>query len=123
MQEVWKNPDISAYMSTPLVYDDLILVFTESKKGIYMTLDPATGKELWRSDGRQGENTAMIRSGDFLFSLDNDADFFIAKREGSGFTMLKEYNVADSETWAHPVVLGDRILVKDKTKLSLLGLN
>lgn len=62
------------------------------------------------------------RSGELLFSLDNDADFFIAKREGTGFTTLKEYSVADSETWAHPVVLGDKILVKDKNKLSLLGL-
>lgn len=122
-QEVWNNPDISAYMSAPLLYDDLILVFSENKKGFYMALDPATGKEQWRSDGRQGENAAMIRSGDFLFSLDNDADFFIAKREGPGFSTLKEYSVADSETWAHPVILGDRVLVKDKTNLSLLGLD
>lgn len=122
-QDVWKNPDISAYMSAPLLYDDLILVFSENKKGFYMTLDSETGKELWRSDGRQGENAAMIRSGGFLFSLDNDADFFIAKREGSGFTTLKEYSVADSETWAHPVILGGKILVKDKNKLSLLAIN
>jgi hypothetical protein len=30
--------------------------------------------------------------------------------------------VADSETWAHPVVIGKQILIKDKSTLALWSL-
>ena len=33
---------------------------------------------------------------------------------------MKEYQVASSPTWAHPVLLGNRILVKDKTSFAAL---
>ncbi len=36
-----------------------------------------------------------------------------------GWKAAKRYTVADSATWAHPALLGNRILVKDVTRLTL----
>jgi hypothetical protein len=33
-----------------------------------------------------------------------------------------KYTVAESETWAHPAVIGKQILVKDKSALALWSL-
>jgi hypothetical protein len=34
-------------------------------------------------------------------------------------TTVARYTVADSATWAHPAFLGDRLLVKDRSSLTL----
>ena len=44
----------------------------------------------------------------------------VAKPDGATFAVLKRYTVAPSPTWAHPVVLGDGVLVKDAESLALL---
>ena len=36
------------------------------------------------------------------------------------FAPVAEYTVAESPTWAHPVVIGNRILIKDETTLRSL---
>ena len=39
-----------------------------------------------------------------------------------GYAPAARYTVADSPTWAHPLVVGDRLLVKDETSLRSLAL-
>ncbi len=46
---------------------------------------------------------------------------FVLKSNATSFAPVKEYEVASSPTWAHPVLLGNRILVKDKTTLAALS--
>jgi len=43
----------------------------------------------------------------------------IARSDSSGYQLLKKYTVADSATWAHPVIVGNRMLIKDNTSLTL----
>ena len=65
----------------------------------------------------------MIKSGDLLFLLNDDAESIVAKPTRSGFEPIMRYTVADSATWAQPTISGDRIFVKDLTSLSLLTLD
>ena len=48
-----------------------------------------------------------------------DATLSIIEPSAAAWKTLAQYQVADSPTWAHPVVLGDRLLIKDATDLSL----
>lgn len=43
----------------------------------------------------------------------------VAKKSGKRFEPLRKYTVADSPTWAHPVILDRGILIKDATTLAL----
>jgi outer membrane protein assembly factor BamB len=121
-QQVWHNPDISMYMNSPVVRGDLLFGLCHKRKGEFFCLDARTGKTLWTGDGRQGENAAILEGGDTLFLLTNDAELMVAKATGDGFKLLKKYTVATSPTWAHPVLVGNRILIKDKMTLALLSL-
>ena len=69
------------------------------------------------------ENGAVLTSGDKLFFLTNDAELIVAKANSSGLEQLHRYSVAQSATWAHPVLVGERILIKDAETLTLWSLN
>ena len=70
-----------------------------------------------------GENAALIRVGEFLLSLQNEGKLIIAKPSREKLDIVREYTVADSQTWAHPVLFDNHILIKDKTNLTLWKLN
>jgi len=46
----------------------------------------------------------------------------VAKAGGQGFEIVRKYQVADSPTWAHPVMIGNGILIKDAEKLTFWSL-
>lgn len=123
IKEIWKNSEVGCYMSTPVLFDDLILIFSNKRKGLYASLDASTGQVFWQSSGREGDNAALIRAGDLLLSLNSDAKLIVAQRKAQEFTLVKEYSVADSPTYAHPVIFDRKVLIKDKTTLALWSLN
>jgi outer membrane protein assembly factor BamB len=117
--KVWHNNDVSMYMNSPLISGDLLFGLSHKQKGQFFCLDLNTGKTLWTGDGRQGENAAMVMAGNVLFSLTNDADLIVSTVSSKGPSVIKRYHVADSPTWAHPVIVGNRILIKDEKTLAL----
>jgi outer membrane protein assembly factor BamB len=118
-QQVWNNPDVSMYMSSPVVNGDRLLGFTPQRGGQFFCLDASTGSNLWFSPDHQGENAAILSAGDLLFFLTSGSELLIVKPNDKEFEEIARYNVADSPTWAHPVILGSEILVKDNSMLYL----
>lgn len=118
-ETIWQNKDFSMYMSSPVVAGDLLFGFTERKRGQFFCLRPSDGTALWSSDGRQGDNAAIVAAGSVLLILTPDANLTVARQSDKAFEPLRKYSVADSATWAHPVVLGRGILIKDATNLAL----
>ena len=120
VEKVWDNADVAMYMSSPVLSGDRMVGFSHRNRGQFFALDAATGKTLWTSPPRQGENAALIGSGDRLLILTDDAQLMMALASASGWATLARVEVASSSTWAHPVVLGNRILVKDEQSLALV---
>jgi outer membrane protein assembly factor BamB len=119
-EQVWQNADVSMYMNSPVLNGSLLLGFSHRNRGQYFCLDAATGKTLWKGEGRQGENAAMLIAGSLVFSLSNDGDLFVTKTSSTaGLEAIRTYHVAESPTWAHPILVGRRVLVKDATTLAL----
>jgi outer membrane protein assembly factor BamB len=119
-QPVWENPEVASYMSSPVVSGNRVYGLSHRKKGQLFCLDALTGKTLWLSEGRQGENAALLAGGGALFVLTTDSELLVAKQDGASFAVLKRYTVAPSPTWAHPVVLGEGVVVKDSDSLAFL---
>jgi outer membrane protein assembly factor BamB len=118
-ETIWQNKDVGMYMNSPVVSGDLLFGLSHLKRGQFFCLDPRNGAILWTSEGRQAENAAIIDGGSVLFFLTNDAELLVARKSGKGFELLRKYSVADSPTWAHPVILNSGILIKDATTLAL----
>ncbi|MCH8293309.1 PQQ-like beta-propeller repeat protein [Candidatus Poribacteria bacterium] len=112
-EQIWHNPDVSMYMNSPVLSGNLLFGLSHKRSGQFFCLDARNGSTLWTSGGRQGKNAAILSAGDMLFLLTNDAELIVAKQSAKGFEPIARYTVADSPTWAHPVVLDKHILVKD----------
>jgi outer membrane protein assembly factor BamB len=120
-QEVWATKEAQMFFSSPVIEGDTLYGFSVLKKGQFVALDAATGKTLWQSPGRLGENAAILNlGGKSLLVLTNEAKLIVLPVSTKEYAPAAEYTVANSPTWAHPVVLGNRILIKDQTTLRSL---
>jgi hypothetical protein len=118
-EPVWENADVSSYLSSPVLVDGSVYGLSRRKKGQYFRLDAQTGKTLWLSEGRQGENAAIVTGGGNLFLLDTDGELSVAPLGGSTFAPMRTWTVASSATWAHPVVSDTAVVVKDAETVAL----
>jgi outer membrane protein assembly factor BamB len=118
--EIWKNPDIAMYMSSPVFGDGLIYGLSSKRKGQFFALDAKTGAVRWTTEGREGEYASLLLTPQHVVFLTNGADLIVAKRGTPSFTVERRYEVAEAATFATPVLLGSNILVRDATGLMLL---
>jgi outer membrane protein assembly factor BamB len=118
-ETLWENKQISMYMNSPVLKGDYLYGLSHKRKGQFFCLDARTGATLWTSDGREGDNAAVLTAGSLLFLLPDDAELTLASASEKKYEVLKKYTVAQSPTWAHPVLVGNRILIKDQTSLAL----
>jgi outer membrane protein assembly factor BamB len=116
-ETVWQTNEHYFYMSSPVVHGKTLLGFSAKRKGQLVALDADTGKTLWTAEGRQGENAALLNAGHTLFALNNDAQLFVLNPAADKFAPLIEYAVAESPTWAHPVIVGKWLFVKDENSV------
>ena len=118
--EIWKNPDIAMYMSSPVFGDGLIYGHSSKRKGQFFAIDAKTGAVRWATEGREGEHASLLLTPQHVIFLTNGADLIVAKRGTPAFTVERRYEVAQASTFASPVILGTNILVRDATALMLL---
>jgi outer membrane protein assembly factor BamB len=118
-KRVWHNPKLAMYMSSPVLDGDLLFGISHLRKGQYFCIDAKTGAALWTTEGREGQNAALVGSGKFLLILTADADLIVANKSAAGFEQVARYKVADTPTWSHPVFLGRQIIVKDGSAVAL----
>ena len=119
VEKAWETPDIEMYISHPVVVGDTLFGFSRRASGQLFALDVRDGRVLWLGEPRFAENVAFARASDLLFVLKDDAELIIARANASRFEPLKTYKVANSATWAQPVVSGRRLFVKDVSSLTL----
>ncbi|HVR72302.1 MAG TPA: PQQ-binding-like beta-propeller repeat protein [Vicinamibacteria bacterium] len=117
-EPVWHNDEVSLYMSSPVLDGGRLFGFSHKNKGQFFAVDAATGKTLWVSEGRQGENAAVLAARAALLLLTNDGELIVAKKDARAFAPIATYTVADSATWAHPALVGTTLLVKDHETLA-----
>ena len=121
-EKVWHIDELSLYMNSPVLSGNLLFGFSHKNSGQYFCVDARTGKTLWVGPPRGGDNAAIVRVGDALLLLNNEAELSIVKASGDGFQVIRKYTVADSPTWAHPVLVGGDLLIKDANTLRRLRL-
>jgi outer membrane protein assembly factor BamB len=116
----WENAEVSAYMSTPVMAAGRVCGLSHKKKGQVFCLDAATGRTVWLSDGRQGENASLVAAGTRLLVLTTDGELLVVDAAAPAFATLRRWSVASTATWAHLAVVPEGVLVKDAESLALL---
>ncbi len=116
-QAVWRNEQVSTYMSTPSVNDTAIFGLAHRNSGQFFALDRTSGKTLWTTKGREGDNASIVRAGSLLLLFTTNAELIVARASPTAYGEVRRYAIADSAVWAHPAVVGSQIVVKDVDKV------
>jgi len=120
-QQVWVNKEAELYMNSPVLQGNTVYGMTARQKGQFFAVNADTGETVWQSPGRMGENAAILNLSDkAILILTNEAKLIVQAANGKSYSPIAEYTVASSPTWAHPLVMGNRILIKDETTLTSL---
>jgi outer membrane protein assembly factor BamB len=116
--EVWKNPDIPMYMSSPVESGGLLFGLTQKNRGQFFCVDTRTGQTLWTGPGRQGENAALVTAGDLLLATTTDGELVVMRRNAKALDVVRKYTLAESPIWAHPAPAGSGLVIKDADTLA-----
>jgi outer membrane protein assembly factor BamB len=118
-EDLWENPEVWQYMTNGVMVGDTLFGLSHRNRGEYFLLDTTSGKTIWTGMPRQADNAAIVRAGELVLSLEDDAELMVGRVVGSRLQELTRYTVADAATWAAPVISGNRIFVKDTSTLAL----
>lgn len=122
-ETVWETREVSMFMSNPVLVGGILYGLSQRNSGQFFALDPASGKVLWLSKGREATNSAIVKANDTIFLLNDDGELIVAKSNPAGLAILRRYTVTESAIWAQPAISGNRLFVKDLTTLALWTLN
>jgi len=120
VDKLWETRDVIFYMNTPVLNGNLLYGMSQKKSGQMVSFDPDTGNLLWGDPfGRFGDNASVFAGGGYIFALSSKGTLFIYRKVGNKLAEVFQQQIADTEIWASPAHSTRRMLIKDKTNLTL----
>jgi outer membrane protein assembly factor BamB len=116
VKELWSSP-IATTFNTPVLKDGLL--YGISERGKMFCLNAQTSQEAWSGAENVGRFGSIIDVGLLLFALPEKTGLIVFKPGDKQFDEVARYKVADTPIYAHPIIAGNRIFVKDKDSLTL----
>ena len=89
-EDVWHTDEVSLHMTNGVVVDGVLFGMSHFNSGQYFGLDLTTGEVLWKGSPRQGTNAAIVRSGNIIFSLEEDAELLVVRSSRTGLEEVNE---------------------------------
>jgi outer membrane protein assembly factor BamB len=122
VKERWFQEQVALDMSSAVVNGDLLYGFSHYDSGRIFCLDTETGEVLWQGPPRTGQNVTFLSIPGHVVALIDDGELRVIKASGDRYEQVASYRVAESPSWAPPVVMQSGILVKDKESLTMWSL-
>ena len=72
-ETVWTTDTVSM-TSNPVVVANALFGLSHRGRGQFFALDTTSGEVLWQGAPRAADNTAMVKAGDLLFLLNDNAE-------------------------------------------------
>lgn len=112
--ELWKKPFATHFYHTPVLKDNMLVGVTSPGK-TFFGFDAKTGAELWKDKVERGQCGSILDAGSVFLSVTSDKKLVAFKVNDNKYREIATYTVADNgEPWSVPIVVGNRIYVKDK---------
>jgi outer membrane protein assembly factor BamB len=118
-KEIWSNTEVAPQFNTPVQKDGLL--FGLSNRGNLFCINNKTGQTAWIDPTQtdRGGFAAIVDVGSVILALPSSAELIVIKPNGKEYTELARIKVSEKATYAHPVIAGNHIFIKDEDSLSL----
>lgn len=120
-KELWSNPQLGVQFNTPVLKNGFL--YGLSDRGNYFCINAATGETAWTDTERRRNYCAILDCGTVMLGLTQDGTLTVFQPDGKAFTQVAAIKVAETPTYAHPILAGNRIFVRDQDSLILYVTN
>jgi len=121
-KEIWSNAELNPQYNTPVLKDGLL--FGMSNQGNLYCLNAKTSETAWTDETQldRGGFCSIVDVGSCLLALPSSSELIVYKPDGKQFSEIARYDVSETPIYAHPVVSGNRIFIKDQESLAMWAL-
>jgi len=122
-KELWSNSEIGVQFNTPVLKDGHL--YGLSNRGNFFCINSQTGQTAWIDPTQtdRGGFTSIVDVGSVLLALPSGTGLIVFKPNTKEYAELARIKVSDTPIYAHPVIVGNRIFIKDANTLTLWTLN
>jgi outer membrane protein assembly factor BamB len=119
-KELWSNPEVAPQFNTPALTDGLLFGLSDS--GNFFCINAQTGQTAWIDTIQRdrGGFAAIVDAGSVILALPSNSELIAFRPSDKEYTELARIKVADTPTYAHPVIAGNRVFVKDQETVAML---
>jgi len=119
-KELWSNADLATQFNTPVLKDGLL--FGLSDKGNLYCINAQTGKTAWTDTTSRDRSgfTSIVDAGSCLMALPSNSELLVYKPSDKAYEEVAKIKVAQTATYAHPVLAGNRLFVRDQDAVAML---
>jgi len=118
-KELWSNPDLAPQYTSPVLRAGLLFGLTDGNTLYCITAK--TGQTAWTDATARGSRGfgSIVDAGSCLMVLPNNSELIVYKPSGKEYSELAVIKVSETPTYAHPVIAGNRIFIKDKDTVTM----
>ncbi len=108
--EVWTAKRLKPDFNDFVIYEDHAYGFDG---GVFLCVDMSNGKRKWKG-GRYGKGQVLLlQNAGLLLVAAEDGKLALLKADPSSWQELSKFQALEGRTWNHPVVIGDRLYVRN----------
>ncbi len=112
---LWTNKSLAPRFTTPVMKDGLLYGYS----GHSYCADARTGATLWEDTVNRGNSGALVDAGAVILATTVNSELTAFRPNEKEYEELGRFKVADTEIWAHPIVAGNRVFVRDRENVAL----
>ena len=117
-KQLWSNPDLAPQYNTPVLKDGLLFGFSD--RGSLYCINAKDGSTAWTDTAQHGRGfAAIVGAGSAMLALPSTSELIIYKPDGKAYSEIAKYKVAETPTYAHPVISGKSVFVKDQDSVAM----
>jgi outer membrane protein assembly factor BamB len=121
VNKLWTNSDFSTSFNTPVLKDGFL--YGLSNKSRLFCINASDGKTAWTDETPHQNFGSIIDAGQALIALSSISNLVAFKPDGKAYSQLALIKVSDNAIYAHPILSGNRIFIKDNDSLILYTVN
>jgi outer membrane protein assembly factor BamB len=109
-EELWTSRNLKADFTDLVTYQGYAY---GNDAGIWTCIDLKTGERKWKG-GRYGKGQALLlESSGLILIAAEDGQVALVLADPNGYTEATSFKALEGKTWNHPVLIGDRLYVRN----------
>lgn len=105
----WTNDLLSSYLSSMITHEGHLYGMNDG--GEFACLRLGDGQDVW-IDGDHGFYCTPVIAGERLLALNEQGVLAILSASPDGYQLLADYELASSQSWTSPAVVGSRVYIR-----------